>query len=50
MPGVLGDFLGFFVVVVVFETQPHCIALAGLELNVDQAGLKLPEIHLYLPP
>jgi hypothetical protein len=33
-----------------FDTGSHYVALAGLELSVDQAGLELREILLPLPP
>lgn len=33
-----------------FETGLFCVALAALELTLDQASLKLIEIHLPLPP
>ena len=36
--------------VLVFETGSLYIALAVLELTIDQAVLKLTRIHLLLPP
>lgn len=42
---------GGFVVVFIFETKSHDIALAGLELTiVDYPSLELTEVHLSLPP
>lgn len=31
------------------ETKSHCVALADLEIYVDQVGLQLIEVHLPLP-
>jgi hypothetical protein len=44
------SFVGFFggICLFVFETGFHYVALAVLELTVDQAGLELTEIRLPL--
>lgn len=46
------SFLLFFVFVFVFlfKTGFHYVALAVLEIIIDQVGLELTEIYLPLPP
>lgn len=40
-----------FTLIFIFETRVHRVALAGREtFNVGQAGFKLREIYLPLPP
>lgn len=49
MPRLLCESCGWLVWFFVFETVFHYVALAGLELDMYQAGLELTENPLPLP-